>query len=288
MVGILADQLLAYHILCIILAAKKPRFADNYIKMLPPPTISILQKAYKKYNVAGFLADDPVQIPHMFTKKQDIEIMAFFAATLAWGQRVSIINSCKKLVVLFDNSPHDFILNHSENDLKRMQGFVHRTFNDTDLFYFIYFLKKHYSNNDTLETAFTIGLKKSDPHVGIALENFHHYFCNDEFFPARTRKHVATPARGSACKRLNMFLRWMVRSDKNGVDFGIWKKIKPAQLLIPLDVHVERVARQLHLLERPKTDFQAVLELTENLRQLDPKDPVKFDFALFGLGVNNK
>jgi uncharacterized protein (TIGR02757 family) len=256
--------------------------------MLTPQTISILKNAFKKYNVAGFLADDPVQIPHMFTKKQDIEIMAFFAATLAWGQRVSIINSCKKLVQLFDKAPHDFILNHTENDLKRIQGFVHRTFNDTDLLYFIHFLKKHYLSHDSLETAFAIGLKKSDPHVGAALENFHNYFCDDEYFPTRTRKHVASPARGSACKRLNMFLRWMVRSDINGVDFGLWKEISPSQLLIPLDVHVERVARKLHLLERPKTDFQAVLELTENLRKIDPKDPVKYDFALFGLGVYEK
>jgi uncharacterized protein (TIGR02757 family) len=256
--------------------------------MLPAQTISILNKACKKYNVQGFLADDPVQIPHQFSKKEDIEIMAFFAATLAWGQRVSIINSCKKLITLFDNSPHDFILNHSENDLKRFEGFVHRTFNTTDLLYFIHFLKQHYTNNTTLETAFTIGLKKTDEHVGAALENFHNYFCNDDFFPARTRKHVATPARGSACKRLNMFLRWMVRHDKNGVDFGLWKTIKPTQLLIPLDVHVERVARQLNLIQRPKTDFQTVIELTNNLKFIDPKDPVKLDFALFGLGVNAK
>lgn len=256
--------------------------------MLPQQTILTLKKAYKKYNVQGFLADDPIQIPHQFSKKEDIEIMAFFAATLAWGQRVSIINSCKKLVALFDNSPHDFILNHTEKDLKCIEGFVHRTFNTTDLLYFIHFLKKHYYINTTLETAFIIGLKPEHPNVGAALSNFHNYFCHDEFFPARTRKHIATPVRGSACKRLNMFLRWMVRQDKNGVDFGLWKKIKPHQLLIPLDVHVERVARQLDLIQRPKTDFQTVVELTNNLKLIDPKDPVKFDFALFGLGVNAK
>lgn len=252
---------------------------------IPQKTIDLLNNSFEKFNQLDFIKDDPVQIPHQFSKKQDIEIMAFFAATLAWGQRITIINSCKRLLQYFDNAPYDFILNHNEKDLIKLESFVHRTFNSTDLLYFIYFLKKHYQANKSLETAFTQNFNTKEKHTEQALINFHNYFASDSFFPIRTRKHVATPARNSACKRLNMFLRWMVRKDEHGVDFGIWETIKPSQLLIPLDVHVERVARNLNLVNRRQRDFKTVVELTENLRKIDATDPVKYDFALFGLGI---
>lgn len=249
---------------------------------------NLLQKKYRKFNQKNFIENDPIQIPHQFSKQQDIEIMAFFAATLAWGQRVTIINNCKRLVEYFDNAPHDFVCNHQESDLKKLVDFKHRTFNYTDLLYFVHFLKKHYTSNRSLESAFLQGLGPEDKNVQGALEGFHNYFCASPYFPVRTRKHVATPARKSACKRLNMFLRWMVRHDNNKVDFGIWKNIQPSQLIIPLDVHVQRVALELGILKRTQSDFSAALELTEVLKELDPKDPVKFDYALFGMGVEEK
>ncbi|MGB0886249.1 MAG: TIGR02757 family protein [Chitinophagales bacterium] len=249
---------------------------------------SVLEANYKKYNKPNFIADDPISIPHLFTKKQDVEIMAFFASIFAWGQRKTIINKCNELVALFENKPYDFIINHEEKDLKRFLEFKHRTFNATDLLYFIAFLKHHYENYDSLEDAFLKGLKPNDKTVENALIGFEEYFTSLEYFPARTRKHIASPKRKSACKKLNMFLRWMVRNDKQGVDFGIWKQIKTSQLLMPLDVHVERQARILGLISRKQSDFQTVLELTENLKKYDKNDPVKYDFALFGMGVNQK
>ncbi|MDB5232873.1 MAG: hypothetical protein JWN76_3678 [Chitinophagaceae bacterium] len=183
---------------------------------------------------------------------------------------------------LMDNAPHDFILNHSTKDLKNILHFKHRTFNTTDLLYFIQFFKYHFSNHATFETAFT---KWSHTSIETALTGFHHYFFSLEDAPLRTKKHVSSPEKKSTCKRLNMYLRWMVRKDKNGVDFGIWKKINPSDLIIPIDVHVARVARHFKLLQRKQTDWQAALELTETLKQLDPADPVKYDFALFALGV---
>lgn len=236
------------------------------------------------YNRRDFIEDDPISIPHRFSKQQDVEIMGFFAATLAWGQRKTIINNCNRLVVLFDNAPHDFILNHREADLKRFLDFKHRTFNPTDLLYFITFLQYFYRQHNSLELAFTHGMGQDDKTIEKGLIGFYELFFSLDH-PTRTHKHVATPAKNSACKRLNMFLRWMVRKDGSGVDFGIWKSISPAQLLCPLDVHVDRVARQLGLLTVKQSNWKAVLELTENLRQLDPEDPVKYDFALFGLGV---
>ncbi|WP_422362412.1 TIGR02757 family protein [Reichenbachiella sp.] len=237
------------------------------------------------YNQPSFIPEDPISIPHQFNKRQDIEIAGLFAATLAWGQRKTIINKCNELMKMMDNAPHDFILNHGENDLKRFLSFKHRTFNATDTLFFIDFLKSHYSENDSLEAAFTGG-KTSD--MESYLSNFHNTLFAHPNAPDRSKKHVATPTRKSACKRLNMFLRWMVRKDNKGVDFGIWTEIKPNQLICPLDVHVERVAKRLGLLQRKQTDWRAALELSENLRQLDPNDPVKYDFALFGLGVMEK
>ncbi len=247
-----------------------------------------LDEKVKQYNRPNFIENDPISIPHLFTKQQDIEIAGFFAATLAWGQRVTIINNCKKLTGWMDNAPHDFLLNHEESDRKRFVGFVHRTFNDTDLLYFIEFLTRFYRSNSSLETAFGNHLNINDKTVEKALIGFNRQFFNLPYAPQRTQKHVATPARKSACKRLNMFLRWMVRKDNNGVDFGIWKQINPSQLVCPLDTHVHRVAIGLGLLKRKQADWQAALELTENLRQLDADDPARYDYALFGSGVEEK
>ncbi len=246
----------------------------------------LLEKKFKEYNSPSFIENDPISIPHQFSKKQDIEIAAFFSATIAWGNRKSIIASANQLIKLMDNSPYEFILNHQEKDLKRFLHFKHRTFNATDTLYFIEFFRQHYSKYSSLETAF-LNSEIDNSQFGI-LSGFHNYFFSLEDSPHRTRKHVATPTRGSACKRMNMFLRWMVRKDKNGVDFGLWRNIKPSQLLIPLDVHVDRVARKLGLIKRKQTDWETVGELTENLKRFDPNDPVKYDFALFGLGVLDK
>lgn len=247
-----------------------------------------LDLKYKEYNQPGFIENDPVSIPHSFTKKQDIEITGFWAAVLAWGQRVTIINKCRELFALMDNAPHDFILQHSERDLKIFEQFKHRTFNATDTLYFIEFLKQFYRQHESLEAAFVARMDKEAETVESGLIGFHELFFELPDAPQRTRKHIATPARKSACKRLNMFLRWMVRQDDCGVDFGIWKQIKPAQLVCPCDLHVDRVARKLGLIQRKQTDWLTALELTEGLRQLDPADPVKYDFALFGLGVEEK
>jgi uncharacterized protein (TIGR02757 family) len=244
----------------------------------------LLEQKAKEYNRKEFIPSDPISIPHRFTKKQDIEILGFWIAMMAWGNRKSIINSGNKLVELMEGAPHDFVLNHKEKDLKRFLHFKHRTFLPTDALYFIEFFKQHYSNYESLEDAFV----RTDGNMELALIKFHRYFFSLEEAPHRTQKHVATPERNSACKRMNMFLRWMVRKDKNGVDFGIWKKIKPSQLLIPLDVHVDRTARKLGLIKRKQSDWETVVELTENLKQFDPKDPVKYDFALFGLSVLDK
>ncbi len=246
----------------------------------------LLESKYKEYNTPAFISDDPIGVVHQFHLQQDIEIAAFFAATIAWGNRKSIVTSATRLMDLMDNTPYDFILNHHEKDLKRFVDYKHRTFNATDVLYFIEFFKQHYTKHKTLEAAFI--QPESQNSLFEMLSNFHRYFFSLEVAPHRTRKHVATPQRGSTCKRLNMFLRWMVRKDKSGVDFGLWKKINPSQLLIPLDVHVERTARKLGLIQRKQTDWKTVVELTENLKQFDPKDPVKYDFALFGLSVLDK
>ncbi|NME70712.1 TIGR02757 family protein [Flammeovirga aprica] len=245
----------------------------------------LLENSYEKYNQPNFIPDDPICIPHSFSKKEDIEIMGFWAAVLAWGQRKTIINKCKELVTLMDNAPHDFIINHTESDLKPFLNFKHRTFNDVDTLYFLSFFQKHYQKHNSLEDAFLIGYSEKDENVEHSLIAFHDYFFEDEDAPQRTRKHIATPARKSACKRINMFLRWMVRKDDQGVDFGIWNTIQPHQLICPLDVHVERVSRKLKLLTRKQSDWKAAVELTENLKKIDQNDPVKYDFALFGLGL---
>jgi uncharacterized protein (TIGR02757 family) len=230
-----------------------------------------------------FIESDPILIPHAYRKKQDIEIAGLFAAVLAWGQRVTIIRKCKELLALMDNDPHQFVLHHSDTDLKAFREFKHRTFNSTDTLYFMHFLKWFYGNNSSLEEAFRI--KPTDSNVENGLTNFYNLFCSLPEFPGRTKKHIATPERKSTCKRINMYLRWMVRKDNKGVDFGLWNNISPSQLVCPCDLHVDRVARKLKLIKRKTTDWQTALELTDNLRKMDARDPVKYDFALFGLGI---
>lgn len=243
-----------------------------------------LNSKVAEYNQLSFIKDDPVCIPHLFKKKQDIEIAGFFAATFAWGNRTTIINKSKELMQLMDMQPYEFVLHHSDNDLKKLLHFKHRTFNATDLLYFIEFFKFHYSNNKTLETAFT----KWGDDIEQMLTGFHHYFFSLEHVPNRTKKHIATPYKNSNCKRLNMYLRWMVRKDKMGVDFGIWKNISPSQLICPVDVHVARVAKRFNIIQTNKMNWQTAIELTDYLRTLDANDPVKYDFALFALGIMEK
>lgn len=238
-----------------------------------------------QYNQPSFIKDDPIVVPHYFSKKQDIEIAGFFASIFAWGNRTTIIQKSFELMQLMGNEPYHFCMHHSEKDLKQLLQFKHRTFNTTDLLYFIAFLKFHYEQYNSLEDAFIT--TKGDS-MEIRLTIFHHYFFSLPDAPNRTRKHIATPYKGSSCKRLNMFLRWMVRKDENGVDFGIWQKINPAELICPIDLHVARVAKRFQLLDRKQMDWQAAMELTNYLRELDPNDPVKYDFALFGLGVIEK
>ena len=247
-----------------------------------------LDQLVEQFNRPNFIQDDPISIPHLFSKKEDIEIMGFWVAMLAWGQRKTIINKARELVQLMDGAPHDFILNHQEKDRKRFLAFKHRTFQSIDTLYFLEFFQNYYRTQPSLETAFSQFISPDDETIEKGLIGFHNLFFALEFAPQRTRKHVSTPARKSTCKRLNMFLRWMVRQDDKGVDFGLWNQIKPSQLLIPLDVHVDRVARKLGLLERKQRDWQAVVELSKTLKQFDLEDPAKYDFALFGLGVLEK
>lgn len=248
-----------------------------------PELKAFLDEKVEKFNQPDFIENDPVSIPHRFKLRQDIEIAGLFAAVLAWGQRKTIIRKCHELMGMMDNKPFDFIRNHSDNDLKRLVSFKHRTFNTTDTLYFVESLKDFYSKHDSLEEAFFTA--KQDATVENGLIQFHHRFFSLENFPHRTKKHIPTPERKSTCKRINMYLRWMVRSDNKGVDFGIWKKISPSQLICPCDVHVDRVGRRLKLIKRKQTDWLTALELTANLRKLDSLDPVKYDFALFGLGI---
>jgi uncharacterized protein (TIGR02757 family) len=241
-----------------------------------------------RFNTPDFIPADPVSIPHLFHRLQDQEIIGFWVSMLAWGQRKTILNNAHRLIDLLDGAPYQFITQHEEQDRARFAHFKHRTFQYTDTLYFLEFLQWYYRQHDSLEDAFARFLPADAPTIEPALVGFHDLFFSLPDAPQRTRKHVATPARNSSCKRLNMFLRWMVRQDEQGVDFGHWQRIRPAQLMIPLDVHVERVARRLGLIQRTQCDWKTVVELTANLRKMDPQDPVKYDFALFGLGVLEK
>ncbi len=246
---------------------------------------AFLDERVEQYNRSSFIENDPISIPHSFEKKQDIEIMGFFASVLAWGQRPTIINKCRELAQRMDGEPYLFITQSTDNNLKQLLGFKHRTFNDTDLLYFVDFLKRHYAQFDSLEDAF-VGDGVID--VESALLHFRKTFFDSPDAPLRTRKHISSPAQKSACKRLNMFLRWMVRQDNQGVDFGIWKRLQPKDLICPLDLHVDRAARHFGMISRKQTDWQTALELTETLRSFDPNDPVKYDFALFGISVEKE
>jgi len=243
-----------------------------------------LDQKVEQYNVPRFIDLDPISIPKKYAAREDIEITAFWTAILAWGQRVTIINKANELFDLMDSAPHDFIINHTEADRQRFSAFKHRTFNFTDTLYFLEFLQRHYRSFSSLEDAFLPKGQFQD--MERSLIHFRSYFFDHPYAPERTKKHIASPARKSTCKRLNMFLRWMVRKDGSGVDFGLWHRIQPSDLMMPLDVHVERHSRNLGLLQRKQRDWQAVVELTENLRKFDCEDPVKYDFALFGMGVD--
>jgi len=238
------------------------------------------------YNNTAFIETDPISIPHLFTKKEDIEIAGFLAASLAWGQRLTIINKSRELMQRMDYAPFDFICNATAKDFAEFSTFVHRTFQGEDCMYFMFALQQIYIKHGGLETVFTDGylpnksIKESICHFREVFFGFEHLH--------RSRKHVSDPMSGSSAKRLNMYLRWLVRNDTKGVDFGIWKAISPADLLCPLDLHSGKIARKVGLLDRKHDDWQAVEELTGNLRRFDPLDPVKYDFALFGTGVNEK
>ncbi len=246
---------------------------------------SFLDAKVEEYNQPGFIPNDPVCIPHKYSKKQDIEIAGFIAAVFAWGQRKTIINKSHEFLELMENEPHQFVLNYSESDLKPFLGFKHRTFNSTDALYFLHFFRWFYQRHDSLEEAFGNG---TDQSMEARLSYFFNLFFSLPDHPRRTYKHIPNPSRKSACKRINMYLRWMVRKDEKGVDFGIWNRIATSELICPCDLHVDRVARKLGLIERKQTDWQTAVELTENLSRLDPDDPVKYDYALFGLGVDEK
>ena len=241
-----------------------------------------LDAKVEQYNNPKFIESDPIQIPHQFGKKEAVEIAGFLTATIAWGNRKSIINNANKLMGLLDNAPYDFIVNHQETDLEKLLPFVHRTFNGYDCIQFIKSLQNIYKNHNGLEMVFSESAEKNSMQTSIS--KFKRTFFEIEHLQ-RTQKHVSDPLKNSPAKRINMFLRWMVRNDNTGVDFGIWKTINPSQLSCPLDVHSGNVARKLGLLKRKQNDAKALNELDKSLRKLDPNDPVKYDFALFGLGV---
>jgi len=246
---------------------------------------SFLDEKVDLYNNPNFIDSDPIQIPHQFSDKEDIEIAGFLAATIAWGNRKMIINNAQKMMVLMGNSPYDFVMNHQEYHLEKLENFVHRTFNSQDFTTFIKGLQNIYANHNGLESVFSKNIEENSMQKSIS--EFKKIFFEIDH-QNRTQKHISDPVNNSAAKRINMFLRWMVRNDNKGVDFGLWKSIPMAALSCPLDVHSGNVARKLNLLTRKQNDAKALFELDSNLRNLDPNDPVKYDFALFGLGVFEK
>lgn len=244
----------------------------------------LLDEAYDRFARPQFIQDDPIQVPRSFAQRPDAEVIGFLTATIAWGQRKTIIANAWKLVRLMDEAPHDFVMNASPAELKRMGDFVHRTFNGIDLQHFLRGIRHLYREHGGIEEAFLMDGRVGD--MGDAIARFKSRFFEPKHQP-RTRKHVADPSKGSNAKRINMYLRWMVRPNDRGVDLGLWKRITPADLMVPLDVHTGRVGRELGLLKRTQDDWKSVVELTEQLRKLDPMDPVKYDIALFALGVND-
>jgi uncharacterized protein (TIGR02757 family) len=253
------------------------------IKTMKPFELKdFLDQKVELYNNPKFIESDPVQIPHLFSQKEDIEIAGFLSATISWGNRKMIIQNAQKMIDLMGNAPYDFVMSYSENDLERLGDFVHRTFNSVDFVVFIKGLQHIYKNHTGLETIFA--KNQGESNLQESIHNFKKVFFEIPHL-SRTQKHISDPMKGSAAKRINMFLRWMVRQDNKGVDLGIWKTIPPSILSCPLDVHSGNVARKLGLLTRAQNDGKALKELDLKLRELDPKDPVKYDFALFGLGV---
>lgn len=246
---------------------------------------SFLDEKVEQYNTPEFIESDPIQIPHLFTSKEDIEIAGFLVATIAWGNRKMIIKNAHRMMELLGNSPYDFVLNHKEHHLEQLEGFVHRTFNSIDFIYFIKALQHIYTNHSGLESIFNTYATSYS--LQPAIHELKKIFFEIPH-PSRTTKHVSDPFKGSAAKKINMWLRWLIRDDNAGVDFGLWKDIPTSILSCPLDVHSGNVARKLGLLTRKQNDAKAVLELDTNLRLLDQHDPVKYDFALFGLGVFEK
>ncbi|HBL74984.1 MAG: TIGR02757 family protein [Bacteroidetes bacterium GWF2_42_66] len=243
----------------------------------------LLEEKVKRYNHPGFITSDPVQIPRRFSKKENIEIAGFLAATIAWGQRPVIIKNAHRLMQGMDNNPYQFLLDTTEADWLHLADFKHRTFNSADLFFFLKSLQNIYKNHGGLEQVFTEGYQ-SDQTVFSALTHFRRIFFEIDS-PHRTQKHISDVSKNSSAKRLNMFLRWMVRNDNAGVDFGLWKNVPSSALMLPLDVHTGNISRQLGLLQRTQNDWKAVVEVTSRLAEFDPTDPVKYDFALFGMGV---
>ena len=241
-----------------------------------------LDSKVEQYNNPNFIETDPIQIPHQFTLKEDIEIAGFLTATISWGNRKSIIKNSKHMMELLELSPYDFVMNHETSDLKKLNVFVHRTFNGEDFIQFIISLKHIYKTHNGLESIFSKYAKKDS--LQFSIHEFKKHFFEVLHLP-RTQKHISDPLKNSAAKRINMYLRWMIRNDKTGVDFGIWKSLSPSLLSCPLDVHSGNVARKLGLLNRKQNDAKALNELDISLRQFDVHDPVKYDFALFGLGV---
>ncbi|MCK9301756.1 MAG: TIGR02757 family protein [Bacteroidales bacterium] len=247
-------------------------------------TEEILNYYYRVFDEKQFIDNDPICIPHKFQDKEDIEISGFLAATIAWGNRKAIINSALDIIKRMDNAPYDFIINADKNDIEKLAGFYYRTFQEVDLVCFINSLHNIYTNHGGLEKVFTDGYQScSEDKIKNAIINFRKIFFQNDY-PQRVAKHVANPEKGAAAKRINMFLRWMVRNDNSGVDFGLWKNISPCDLIIPLDVHVGNVARNLNLIDSNSNNWKAAEELTKKLQLLDKEDPVKYDFALFGIG----
>ncbi len=244
-----------------------------------------LDEKVELFNKPTFIETDPIQVPQKFTQKEDIEISGFLTATIAWGNRTAIIKNAERLNSLMGNQPFDFVLNASNSEIQQLQKFVHRTFNGTDCIYFINSLKNIYKNYGGLQSVLETGFQ-NEKSVKSALANLFEIFF--ELPGERTRKHISNVQKGSSGKRLNMFLRWMVRNDKSGVDFGVWEGIPASKLMLPLDVHTGNVGRKLGILQRKSNDWKAVEEITKTLRKFDPTDPIKYDFALFGLGAFEK
>ena len=243
---------------------------------------SFLDEKVTLYNNPNFIESDPVQIPHLFSQKEDIEIAGFLSATIAWGNRKMIIQNSHKMMNLLGNSPYDFVMSHSDNDLEKLSTFVHRTFNGQDFVTFVKGLQHIYTHHNGIEAVFA--LHQENHHLGKSIHEFRKLFFEISH-ESRTQKHISDPLNNSAAKRINMYLRWMIRKDNAGVDLGIWKSISPHKLSCPLDVHSGNVARKLELLTRKQNDGKALAELDAQLRSLDATDPVKYDFALFGLGI---